>query len=91
MRRRRTACRRCRTREELMTLVVHLENAAHDVVPAAAQYSADWQPEGDVDRWCVAERLLVLQADLQRLRPLLEAVLGEQLPEPRVIVAGADF
>jgi hypothetical protein len=38
-----------RLREELRTLIERFGAAAHECVPAAAQYSTDWPPE-DLER-----------------------------------------
>jgi len=57
---------------DLADLLDRLEAAAHAVIPAAAQYTTDWAPPEDVERWHTAEQLALHQADLQRLRPVLE-------------------
>lgn len=67
-----TPLRRCHLRLELTALVDRLEAAAHAVIPATAQYTTDWAPPEDVERWHTAEQLASHQADLQRLRPVLE-------------------
>jgi hypothetical protein len=64
-------------RAELAELVLHLEAAAYAAVPDAAGYVLSWAPPDDVSPWYTIEQLAQLQADLQRLRPVLEAVLGE--------------
>jgi hypothetical protein len=57
--------------DRLPLQVDRFEAAARECVPAAAQYATNWNPE-EVERWHTAEQLALLQADLQRLRPVLE-------------------
>jgi hypothetical protein len=64
--------RRWRASVELRALVARLEAHAHESVPAAAQYATDRAPPEDLERWHCAEQLALLQADLQRVRPVLE-------------------
>jgi hypothetical protein len=66
-----TPLRRWHPQLELADLLNRFEAAAHDCVPAAAQYASNWDPEG-MERQYTAEQLALLQADLQRLRPVLE-------------------
>jgi hypothetical protein len=77
-----TPMRRWRLQFELDKLLNAFEAAAHECIPAAAQYCTDWAPPEDVERWHTAEQLALLQADLQRLRPVLEelGITKEQLP-----------
>jgi hypothetical protein len=49
---------------DLPALLDRLEAAAHECVPAAAQYATELAPPDDVERWHTAEQLLLLQADL---------------------------
>jgi hypothetical protein len=60
--------RRWHRQLELAELLNRLEAAAHDCVPAAAQYASNWDPE-DMERRYTAEQLALLQADLQRPSP----------------------
>jgi hypothetical protein len=66
-----TPLRRWHRQLELAGLLNRLEAAAHDCVPAAAQYASNGDPE-DMARLYTTEQLALLQADLQRLRPVLE-------------------
>jgi hypothetical protein len=69
--------RRWRLRLDLDDLVDRLEAAAHEVVPAAARYVSNGDPEDMERRYCV-EQLALLQADLQKLRPVIDQ-LGSTL------------
>ena len=42
---------------ELTRLVDRLEAAAHDIIPAAIQYTMDWADPEDIERWYTAEQL----------------------------------
>jgi hypothetical protein len=55
-------------RGELIELVDRLEAAAHEVIPAAAQYTTARHDPEEIERWFTAGQLALLQADLQRLR-----------------------
>ena len=74
---------------ELTRLVDRLEAAAYDVIPAAIQYTMDWAAPEDIERWHTAEQLGCHQADLQRLRSVLEDVLGPRRPVPVPVPARA--
>jgi len=68
-----TPMRRWHLQLDLAELLNRLEAAAHEIIPPAAQYAANWDPE-DMERRHVAEQLALHQADLQRRRPVLEAL-----------------
>jgi hypothetical protein len=63
-----------RLHAELLEILEFLEEAAHSAIPEAAQYAANGDPE-DTERWYCAEQLLLVQRDLQRLRPVLEELI----------------